>query len=98
MTLDEIVQDIHALEQDLETYERKYGVLSETFYESYLRGEEPPDEALVLDWTRWASAYKIWLRRREQYQAAIAALYKRLSSLADIIQKKARYESLPIPA
>lgn len=25
MTLDDIVQDIHVLEQDLQTYERKYG-------------------------------------------------------------------------
>jgi len=36
MTLDEILQDIHALEEDMLTYERKYGVLSETFYESYI--------------------------------------------------------------
>ena len=98
MTLDDILQDIHALEEDLETYERKYGVLSETFYESYLRGEEPPDDTLVTDWTRWASAYKIWLRRREQYRAAIAALYTRFPSLAVMIQRDVRYEPLPIPA
>ncbi len=40
MTLDDILLDIHALEQDLQSYERKYGVLSETFYESYASGEE----------------------------------------------------------
>ena len=38
MTLDDILQDIHVLEQDLQTYERKYGVLSETFYESLPEG------------------------------------------------------------
>lgn len=38
MTLQEIIADIHALREDLEAYERKYGVLSETFYESYLNG------------------------------------------------------------
>ncbi len=43
MTLDGILLDIHALEQDLQAFERKYGVLSETFYESYTRGEEPAD-------------------------------------------------------
>jgi hypothetical protein len=32
MTIDEIVRDIHALEADLENYELKYGILSETFY------------------------------------------------------------------
>ena len=41
MTLQEIIADIHALSEDLEAYERKYGVLSETFYESYMSGKEP---------------------------------------------------------
>ena len=45
MTLDDILQDIHALEQDLQTFERKYGVLTETFYESYMSGEEPENDA-----------------------------------------------------
>lgn len=98
MTLDEILQDIHALEEDLITYERKYGVLSETFYESYVNGEEPADDAWVLDWTRWASTYKIWLRRREQYRAAMEKLRTQTASLSEIIEKSARYESIPIPA
>jgi len=67
MTLQEIITDIHALREDLEAYERKYGVLSETFYESYTNGEEPVDESWVLDWSDWAGAYKIWLRRHEPY-------------------------------
>lgn len=98
MTLDEILQDIHALEEDLRTYERKYGVLSETFYESYISGEEPADDAWVLDWTRWASTYKIWLRRREQYRQAIQALRAQAASLSELIVKNVRYEPLPIPA
>ena len=55
------------LEEDLEAYERKYGVLSETFFESYTSGEEPEDESWVMDWADWAGAYKILLRRKEQY-------------------------------
>ena len=31
MTLEDILQDIHACEETMLTYERKYGVLSETF-------------------------------------------------------------------
>ncbi len=54
--------------EDLEVYERKYGMLSETFYELYLSGEEPEDEAWILDWADWAGAYKILLRRQEQYR------------------------------
>ncbi len=98
MTLDEILQEIHTLEQDLETYERKYGVLSETFYESYINGEEPPNDAWVLDWTRWASAYKVWLRRCEQYRTAIGALRARTTSLSEVIERAARHESIPVPA
>jgi hypothetical protein len=65
MTLQEIISDIHALNEDIEAYERKYGVLSETFYESYTSGEEPEDECWVMDWADWAGAYKILLRRTE---------------------------------
>jgi len=68
MTLQEILADIHSLNEDMEAYERKYGVLSETFYESYTSGEEPEDDAWVLDWADWAGAYKTFLRRKEQYR------------------------------
>jgi len=98
MTLDEIIQDIHALEEDLATYERKYGILSETFYESYINGEEPADDAWVLDWTRWASIYKVWLRRREQYRAVIEALRAQTGSLSEIIERAMRYGPIPVPA
>ena len=68
LTLRDIIADIQSLSNDLTIYERKYRVLSETFYESYQRGEEPEDESWVMDWADWAGAYKIWLRRQEQYQ------------------------------
>jgi len=97
MTLDEILQDIHALEEDLVAYERKYGVLSETFYESYVNGEEPADDAWVLDWNDWAGAYEIWLRRRQQYQDLIHSL-KEHTTLSDMIQRTARREPIPVPA
>lgn len=98
MTLDDLLQDIYALETEMHTYERKYGVLSETFYESYKSGEEPPEEAWVRDWTAWASAYQLWLRRREQYQAAIRTLRTEGQTIADMIAKTARHEPIPIPA
>jgi hypothetical protein len=41
MLLTVSLQDIYALEDEMRYYERKYGVLSETFYESYMAGEEP---------------------------------------------------------
>lgn len=68
MTVQDIIEDIHALTEDCETYERKYGILSETFYASFMQGKEPPDDSWVHDWSDWAGAYQILLRRRMQYQ------------------------------
>jgi len=56
MTLEDILEDISALEDEMRAYERKYGVRSAAFYESYTSGEEPSDPAWVRDWTAWASA------------------------------------------
>lgn len=96
MTLEDILQDIYALEDEMRTYERKYGVLSETFYEAYTGGEEPADEAWVQDWTAWASAYQVWLRRRKQYQTTIQALRATSPTIVDMIEKTARHESIPV--
>lgn len=96
MTLQEIIADIHALNEDLEMYERKYGVLSDTFYEAYVNGEEPENNAWVLDWADWAGAYKIILRRREQYQHAIQELRLQKKTLGSVIELTARHEPIPI--
>jgi hypothetical protein len=98
MTLQDIMADIHALYQDLEVYERKYGVLSETFYESYINGEEPEDDTWVLDWADWAGAYKILLRRQEQYRQTIRVLREQTSSLVDVIERTVRREPIPVAA
>ena len=65
MTLQEIIADIHALSEDLEAYEPKYGELSEMFYEAYISGKEPGDNIWALDWADWAGAYKTLLRRQD---------------------------------
>lgn len=98
MTLDDILQDIYALADELRSYERKYNVLSEVFYEAYISGEEPPDDSWVRDWTAWASAYKLWLRRREQYMAAIAQLRDETDSIVSMIARMAHHESILVPA
>ena len=96
MTLQEIMADIHALNEDLEAYERKYGVLSETFYESYTNGEEPEEDAWVLDWADWAGAYKILLRRREQYRRTIQALREQSQTLVGVMERTFRHEPIPV--
>jgi hypothetical protein len=98
MTLEDILLDMYALEDEMRAYERKYGVLSETFYESYMKGEEPPHDAWVRDWTAWGSAYKVWLRRREQYGSAIRSLRIGTRTIAEMIEKTARHEPILVPA
>ena len=101
MTLDEIILDMHDLEEDLRSYERKYGVLSETFYQSYMSGEEPENDAWVLDWTRWAGAYGMWLRttRAVSYGLKRRSEAYRRPPLPDMSSsKRSRYEPVPVPA
>ena len=98
MTLQEIIDDIHALTQRCEIFERKYGVLSETFYESFINGEEPSHDDWVLDWSAWAGAYKVLLRRREQYRGTINELRKQTPTLSDVIERTAHREPISVLA
>ncbi|HUX75832.1 MAG TPA: hypothetical protein VMY40_04240 [Anaerolineae bacterium] len=84
-TLVNILQDIHALTAELEFYERKYGVLSETFFEAYMSGEEPEDDAWVPDFAIWAGTYQTWLDRQREYRAAVRRLRERPASLSQLI-------------
>jgi len=67
MLLQDVMDDIHALNEDLKVYERKYGILSDTFYELYTSGVEPELDDWVLDWSDWAGTYKLLLRRKARY-------------------------------
>lgn len=98
MTLDDILEDIHAMEEDLRTFERKYGVLSETFYRSYSAGEEPADDTWVADWAAWAGTYEIYLDRRERFLSEIQALEVQTPVLSDVIKRTSRHEPIPVPA
>ena len=98
MTLNDLLHDMYALEDEMRVYERKYGVLSETFYQAYAAGEEPPDASWVRDWAAWASAYKIWQRRHSQYQVAIQNLLAQTPSTAAVMEKTARHEPIPVVA
>jgi hypothetical protein len=86
MNLRELLLDIHALEQDLLHFERKYGVRSETFYAAYMSGEEPENDAWVLDFSEWASVYRTWLARQAEYRNEIQRIQKNSPSLAGLIQ------------
>ncbi len=86
MNVRNILADIHALEEELLDFERKFGVRSETFYAAYANGEEPEDDSWVLDFGEWASVYRTWLSRQAEYRDEIQKIQRQKSSLAGLIQ------------
>lgn len=86
MTLQEILADIHALEEEILVFERKYGLRSETFYAAYMGGEEPEDDQWVLDFSEWASLYRTWLARQAEYRNEVQRRQGGNPSLAGLIR------------
>ena len=86
MELAVLVQDIHRLNHELERFERKYGIMSDTFYESYNAGEEPEDDAWVLDFVKWAGLYQVRRDRQQAYERAMQRLRREQHSLAGILR------------
>ncbi len=87
MNLQDILSDIHALEEELLIFERKYGIRSEIFYASYISGEEPEDDNWLLDFGEWASVYKTWLTRQADYRNEIQKVQKKRSSISGLIRE-----------
>ena len=86
MTARELLTDIHALEEMLLEFERRYGLRSEVFHAAYAAGEEPASESWVLDFSEWAGAYQSWLERQAEYRNEIARLQQRTPGLDALIQ------------
>lgn len=86
MNLREILADIHALEEELLAFERKYGIRSETFYVAYVSGEEPEDDRWVLDFGEWASVYRTWLARQAEYRNEVQRRQPQAPSLKGLVQ------------
>ena len=86
MNVRDILADIHALEEELLNFERKFGIRSETFYAAYTSGEEPENDNWVLDFGEWASVYRTWLTRQAEYRDEIQKIQRQLPSLAGLIR------------
>jgi hypothetical protein len=89
MNTQELLADIHALEEELLSFERKYGVHSEVFYAAYAQGEEAENETWVLDFTEWASVYRTWLARLAEYRNVIGRLQQKRPGLAGLVHAAA---------
>lgn len=86
MELATIVEDIHRLNHVLERFERKYGIMSYTFYEVYNSGEEPENDAWVLDFEKWAGLYEVWQDRQKDYDNILQHTRRETSSLYEVVQ------------
>lgn len=85
MTTQELLADIHALEEDLLAFERRFGLRSEVFYAAFVGGDEPKDDRWELDFGEWASVYCTWLARQAAYRNEIARLQAPQPGLAGLI-------------
>lgn len=85
MALYDFLMDIHALEEELLNFERKYGVRSEIFYAAYISGEKPEDDRWTLDFGEWASVYRTWLTRQAEYRNEIQRIQGEKNSLAGLV-------------
>ncbi len=86
MSLEELLADIHALEEELLSFERKYGIRSETLYTAYQDGEEPEDSAWMLDFGEWASIYRTYLARQAEYRNEIQRRQRRVPGLVGLVR------------
>ena len=65
MTLDDVLQDIHGLDERLRVFERRYGLLSEDLYTLYRLGELEQSRDLI----RWVGYYELRQERQRAYEA-----------------------------
>ena len=74
LTLEDIIQDLRALDSRIRAYERKYGITSEDFYSLYQEGlldDEGYEQTTA--YARWASAYAMKLEREAAFQTTSRA-------------------------
>ena len=86
MELATLVKDIHRLNHELERLERKYGIMSATFYEWYSSGEEPADDGWVLDFEKWAGLYEVLCDRQRAYTEALKAIRRQKIPLNQVLR------------
>ncbi|MFZ2631725.1 MAG: hypothetical protein WA081_02170 [Desulfosalsimonadaceae bacterium] len=85
MNIQDILTDIHSLEEELLAFERKYGIRSEIFYAAYASGEEPENDQWILDFGEWASVYRTWLSRQADYRNELENFRESPNSLRGLV-------------
>ena len=81
MTLAEIIQDIHAMDEELWHYEARYGLRSQYFYELYKAGKLPDEDPVeTRDYTDWAACYEVKRHREDLYDALVRDILQEAES------------------
>jgi len=82
LTIQEILEDLHAAERDCQAFEKKYGVISEYFYLAYMNGSL--EDTGNPDFALWAGSYEVKLNREDAYRNLVlvqSSLFSNLSKL-----------------
>lgn len=99
MTLEEINQDIHAMDEELWHYEARYGLRTPYFYQLYKAGklsDEDPTEAR--DYSDWAGCYEIKQHREQLYDSMIRDTLEKAEVEQPISLASLNLNSLPTAA
>lgn len=64
LTIEDIMEDLHAIEGELHQLEKKYKVRSETFYELYRSGKIEHTKEFI----RWVALVEAKRTREKQYE------------------------------
>jgi hypothetical protein len=72
MDRQQLIREIHWIEWQLRTFEDKYGVLSQDFYQAMESGAlsefDDGEEPYFHDFLEWHGLYKVWLKREQAYR------------------------------
>ena len=72
MELQQLIREIHWIEWQLRTFEDRYGLRSQDFYEAMESGQlsefDDGEDPHFHDFLEWHGLYKVWLRREQAYR------------------------------
>ncbi len=98
MTLAEIVQDIHAMDEELWHYESRYGLRTRYFIELYRAGQLHAEDSLqTRDYSDWAACYEIKRHREELYEVAMREVLQVTQKPAGISLSDLKRAWHPVP-
>jgi hypothetical protein len=92
LTVQEILEDLHAAERDCQMFEQKYNVLSEYFYTAYMNGSL--EDTGNPDFALWAGSYEVKKNREEAYRNLVLVRSSLFSNLSNL--KIEHVESQPV--